>query len=165
MLIRNNHEHVVKVAGINLGPNREAEIDEARFNAWLDASPVHKYQSQAYLEVVQPAVDTQEPPVETVDPTIDTGDGVETQEPPIETHETPEIPEEATQEALDEEERLAKIRDAVQYLTPENPDHFTKGGIPKLKPLRDYSGLTDITVAERNLALGLDDGGTETDSG
>lgn len=175
MHIRNNHTERVKVAGIWIGPGRVAEIADDRFNIWLNAREVHRYQSQQYLEVVQPETEALEPQVDTETPEVETETPeIETQAPEIETQDAPveAETEQAEPEPDSQEDRLQKVLAAVEALNPENPDHFTKRGVPKLQPLRDYSGLPDLTVAERNLALGIEGGegdqlepsGEETDT-
>ena len=46
--------------------------------------------------------------------------------------------------------RAALIRAAMRGLDPDNPDHFTTSGAPEIAALKQATGLSSITAAERN---------------
>lgn len=46
--------------------------------------------------------------------------------------------------------RMHLIRAAMRTLDPGNPDHFTKSGPPEVAALREVTGLSSISAAERD---------------
>lgn len=50
----------------------------------------------------------------------------------------------------DADSRGDLIRAAFADLDPENAEHFTRGGKPELAALRERTGLSDLTAAERD---------------
>ena len=51
---------------------------------------------------------------------------------------------------LTPEGRAKRIRDAILELDPDNQNEFTLLGIPRVPAIKDTSGLTDVTAAERD---------------
>lgn len=49
----------------------------------------------------------------------------------------------------DPDERLAAIKEAIGQLDPENPEHFTKGGDPKVEAIEAILGY-NISAGERD---------------
>ncbi len=48
--------------------------------------------------------------------------------------------------------RQAAIVAGIAQLTPGNEDHWTRGGKPEIAALKEITGLTNITGAERDAA-------------
>lgn len=42
------------------------------------------------------------------------------------------------------------IRAAMRGLDPDNPDHFTKAGLPEVAALKQATGLESVSAAERS---------------
>ena len=137
LIVRNRGVTMVRVGNMSIAPGRSVEMDEVRYNSWLDVSDTNRHRADTMLTVE--TIRTDDMPVV----------AVATAAADSEIEGLLDLMPDIKPVDRDKVEVLAA---SIAHIDTADDGNWLRTGEPTLGALRAASGTNDLTAEERNLA-------------